>query len=161
MKIALVVQRYGLEVNGGAEFHCRLVAEHLSKYFKVEVLTTCAVDYTTWKNEYPAGIETLNGVRVRRFRVDYERDLLAFNKFSEKILGNSPTYEDEVKWMKMQGPYSTHLLNYIKNAKDDYTCFIFFYLSLLYYLLRPSTGERKSSTCSYGTRRTSDLFVDI
>ncbi|HII90617.1 MAG TPA: glycosyltransferase family 4 protein, partial [Methanosarcina sp.] len=73
MKIALVVQRYGLEVNGGAEFHCRLLAEHLSKYCKVEVLTTCAVDYITWRNEYPAGVETLNGVRVRRFRVDYER----------------------------------------------------------------------------------------
>ena len=143
MKIALVVQRYGLEVNGGAEFHCRLVAEHLSKYFKVEVLTTCAVDYTTWKNEYPAGIETLNGVRVRRFRVDYERDLLAFNKFSEKIFGDTHTYEDEIKWMKMQGPYSTHLLNYIKNAKDDYTCFIFFtYLYCTTFFGLPQVKEK-------------------
>jgi glycosyltransferase involved in cell wall biosynthesis len=126
LKIVFVVQRYGLEVNGGAEFHCRLVAEHMSKYFDVEVLTTCAIDYMTWKNEYPPGIENLNGVCVRRFPVDYERDIPKFSKFSEKIFGNIHTYEDEIEWMKLQGPYSTKLLNYIKNNKDNYTYFIFF-----------------------------------
>jgi len=126
LKIVFVVQRYGLEVNGGAEFHCRLVAEHMSKYFDVEVLTTCAIDYMTWKNEYPPGIENLNGVCVRRFPVDYERDVPKFSKFSEKIFGNIHTYEDEIEWMKLQGPYSTKLLNYIKNNKDNYTYFIFF-----------------------------------
>jgi glycosyltransferase involved in cell wall biosynthesis len=125
-KVAFVVQRYGLEVNGGAEFHCRLVAEHLSKYFDVEVLTTCAVNYGTWKNEYLEGTETLNGVLVRRFPVDYERDLLKFNKFSQKIFGSVHTYKDEIEWMKLQGPYSSKLLSYLKNNKDNYTCFIFF-----------------------------------
>jgi glycosyltransferase involved in cell wall biosynthesis len=126
LKIAFVVQRYGLEVNGGAEFHCRLVAEHLSKYFEVEVLTTCAVDFKTWKDVYSPGTETLNGVLVRRFPVDYERDLQKFNKFSERIFGDIHTYEDEIKWMKLQGPYSTKLLNYIRDHKDNYEYFIFF-----------------------------------
>jgi glycosyltransferase involved in cell wall biosynthesis len=126
LKIVFVVQRYGLEVNGGAEFHCRLVAEHLSKYFDVEVITTCAIDYMTWKNDYSPGVETLNGVSVRRFPVDYERDVPKFNKFSEKIFGNIHTYEDEIEWMKLQGPYSTELLNYIEENKDNYTYFIFF-----------------------------------
>lgn len=125
MKIAFVVQRYGLEVNGGAEFLCRLVAEHLSKHFEVDILTTCAIDYITWKNEYSPGVEILNGVCVRRFPVDYERNLQRFSKSAEKIFGNVHTYEDEIEWMKLQGPYSTKLLNYIKDNKDNYTFFIF------------------------------------
>ena len=31
MKLAFVVQRYGLEINGGAELHCRWIAEHMSQ----------------------------------------------------------------------------------------------------------------------------------
>ena len=74
MKIAFVVQRYGEEVNGGAELLCRQVAERLSKYFEVEVITTCAIDYVTWKDEYPSGQDVLNGVVINRFAVDTPRN---------------------------------------------------------------------------------------
>ena len=57
MKVAVVVQRYGAEINGGAELHARYVAEHLARHVEVEVLTTCARDYISWANEYPAGHE--------------------------------------------------------------------------------------------------------
>ena len=67
MKVAIVVQRYGADINGGAEQHARYVAEHLAKHVTVEVLTTCAREYTTWKNEYPEGVDRLRGVTVRRF----------------------------------------------------------------------------------------------
>ena len=54
MKVCFVVQRYGLEVNGGAEAYTREVAEHLCALpgYEVACLTTCAVNYQTWKNEY-------------------------------------------------------------------------------------------------------------
>jgi glycosyltransferase involved in cell wall biosynthesis len=143
LKIAFVIQRYGLEVNGGAEFLCRLVAEHLSKHFEIDILTTCAIDYITWKNEYSPGVEILNGVCIRRFPVDYKRDIKKFNKFSEKVLGNEHTYEDEIKWMELQGPYSTELLNYIKSNKDNYSYFIFVtYLYCSTFFGRPFVKEK-------------------
>ena len=125
MKVAFVVQRYGLEVNGGAELHCRWIAEHMSKYWDVEVLTTCAINYDTWKNEFKSGKDEINGVSIRRFSVDGERDK-RFNQFSEIVLKNNNRREIELKWMKMQGPYSTTLFNYLEEKKDYYDYFIFF-----------------------------------
>jgi hypothetical protein len=74
VKLAVVVQRYGQSINGGAELHARYVAEHLARHAEVQVLTTCATDYITWRNELRAGDEQVNGVPVRRFRVRHPRD---------------------------------------------------------------------------------------
>lgn len=126
MKIAFIVQRYGLDVNGGAELHCRQVAEHLSKYYNVEVLTTCAIDYMTWKNEYAPGTDIVNRITVHRFPVDTPRDVPTFNKFSDYIFGGPHTLDDEIKWMKLQGPYSSKMLAFIKEHKESYDYFIFF-----------------------------------
>ena len=73
MKVAVVVQRYGADINGGAELHARYIAERLARHAEVEVATTCAKDYVTWRNELPAGTEQVNGVTVRRFPVRRER----------------------------------------------------------------------------------------
>ncbi len=126
MKIAFVVQRYGLEVNGGAELLCRQIAEHLSKYFTIEIITTCAIDYVTWKNEYPEGISFLNNILLHRFPVDYPRDNQKFNQYSEKIFNQPHIKNDEIRWMKLQGPLSSELFNYIKEKENDYDLFIFF-----------------------------------
>jgi glycosyltransferase involved in cell wall biosynthesis len=126
MKIAFVVQRYGLEVNGGAELLCRTVAEHLSKYISIEIITTCAIDYVTWNNEYPAGSSVLNNVKIHRFPVDSPRDITKFNNFSDFIFKHDHTRKDELAWMKLQGPYSSELLKYIKENKNCYDLFVFF-----------------------------------
>ena len=73
VKLAVVVQRYGADINGGAELHARYIAERLSRHVQVEVVTTCAHDYVTWRNELPAGVSHVNGVQVRRFPVRHER----------------------------------------------------------------------------------------
>lgn len=125
-KIAFVVQRYGLEVNGGAELECRQFAEKLKDIFDVTILTTRAIDYFSWKNEYKLGEEFINGVRVKRFSVDEERNMqnfhetthLAFNKIKDCALGE--------KWMKEQGPFSSTLFNHIRDNQNDYSCFVFF-----------------------------------
>ena len=73
MKLAVVIQRYGQAINGGAELHARYIAEHLARHTDVEVVTTCATDYVTWRNELEAGVEDVNGVRVRRTRAGSTR----------------------------------------------------------------------------------------
>src|SRR5690606_1769076 len=66
-KVALIVQRYGLEVNGGAELHCRLLAEKLNDIYDVTILTSCALNYKDWANFYPAGETSVNNIQVLRF----------------------------------------------------------------------------------------------
>jgi len=83
-KIAIVVQRYGAEVNGGSETYARMIAEHLAPHFEVEVLTTCALDYVTWANHFPAGVSEENGVKLRRFEVDRERNMEKFININDK-----------------------------------------------------------------------------
>ncbi|PIE33192.1 hexosyltransferase [candidate division KSB3 bacterium] len=126
MRIAFVVQRYGADVLGGAESLCRWVAERMQKYCDVEVLTTCALDYLTWADHFPAGESSVNNVPVRRFPVDSPRDMKRFNVFARQLFANPQrTLPDELTWLKMQGPYSSSLLTYIKEHEAHYNLFIF------------------------------------
>ena len=126
LKLAFVVQRYGKEVAGGSEALCRQIAEQLLKYHEIEVLTTCAKDYISWRNEYTEGVEKINNVLVRRFKVDKERKIEEFNKFTQKIFNKSHSELDERKWIEDQGPYVPKMLSYIDTHKNDYDLFIFF-----------------------------------
>ena len=93
--LAIVVQRYGADIAGGSESLARSVAERLAAFYDVTVYTTCARDYVTWRNELPAGEETLNGVRVLRFKVEEERDLAAFNRFAEPLYARTASDAEE------------------------------------------------------------------
>lgn len=127
MKVAVVVQRYGADINGGAEQHARYVAEHLGKHVQVEVLTTCAHrDYISWKNELPAGKEMVNGIPVHRFPVAVERDPVEFAKWSAKVFTETHSLRDELAWLDAEGPTSPALIDHIKQHEADYDFFIFF-----------------------------------
>jgi glycosyltransferase involved in cell wall biosynthesis len=127
VKVAVVVQRYGADINGGAEQHARYVAEHLARHVQVEVLTTCAHrDYISWKNELPAGKQVVNGIPVHRFPVSVERDPIEFGKWSTKVFTQTHSYRDELAWLDAEGPTSPALVSHITAHEADYDFFIFF-----------------------------------
>jgi glycosyltransferase involved in cell wall biosynthesis len=153
-KIAIVVQRYGLEVNGGAELHARMIAEKLADRYDVTVLTSRALDYVTWKEHYAEGTTEVNGVKVIRFhnseRVQGDAPRYLDRKFRgrhipQKIhrwLGRPNwwlklvpsavvTDNDGEKWLTLQGPGMPDLKTYINSNAGTYHAFIFF--SAIYY----------------------------
>lgn len=126
-RIIIVVQRYGLEVNGGAELLARWVAEQLAAAGDdVHVLTTCAQDYVTWADVYPPGESDLNGVCVHRFPVDAPRDWSRHQKQTARIFQYPRTLFDELTWVREQGPYSSDLLQEIARRYRTTDAYIFF-----------------------------------
>jgi glycosyltransferase involved in cell wall biosynthesis len=120
VKLAIAVQRYGADINGGAELHARYIAERLARHMTVEVVTTCARDYVTWRNELPAGVEEVNGVTVRRFPVRHERNPREFGRQSERVFRRVHSIANELHWLRSEGPASPALVDYLAAAPADY-----------------------------------------
>lgn len=131
MKLAVVVQRYGTEINGGAELLARSLAERLARFADVQVLTTCAKDYITWRNELPAGPDTVNGIAVQRFPVARPRDPREFGYRSRWVFDERHSMRDELRWLDCGGPRSTALIRHIVRAQNDFDFFVF--VSFRYY----------------------------
>jgi glycosyltransferase involved in cell wall biosynthesis len=126
VKVAIVVQRYGQGINGGAERHARYVAEHLARHVEVEVLTTCASDYVTWRNELAPGIETVSDIPVRRFKVKHERDPVVFGNRSDRVFLQRHSLGDELDWLDAEGPTSPALVDYVAKHAAGYDYCLFF-----------------------------------
>ena len=120
MKLAIAVQRYGADINGGAELHARYIAERLSRHAQVEVVTTCARDYVSWRNELAAGVDQVNGVAVRRFPVRHERVPREFGRLSERVFTRRHSVADELAWLDSEGPASPAMIDYLAGAACDY-----------------------------------------
>ncbi|MDR1876753.1 MAG: glycosyltransferase family 4 protein [Flavobacteriaceae bacterium] len=152
-KLAIVVQRYGKEINGGAEQHARMLAEHLKDSYEIEILTSCAFEYVNWDNYYKEGLEVIDGINVRRFpskkkdskkagiltryfykTVKYrKRKINPFNFLYLIIKRKKYKYTEEKfqEWLKETGPYCEDLIIYLKQNKAQYKAIIFF--TYLYY----------------------------
>jgi len=123
--VVFVVPRYGSQVRGGAETHCRMVAERMSQWWDIQVLTTCATDYLTWRNDFPPGESEVNGVRVRRFPTAVQRDMNEFAALTNRLEGEDGSALER-DWMRMQGPDSPELISELKNLGDSADLIVFF-----------------------------------
>jgi len=125
VRILVVVQRYGADVVGGSEAHARTTARRLALRHEVEVVTTTALDYWTWANHYATGEETLDGIRVRRFGVAGGRHP-DFKDLEKHLLTEPHTLAEEQAWLRVQGPHSPDLLDFLHDHGRDYDA-VFFY----------------------------------
>nr|AAP58602.1 putative hexosyltransferase [uncultured Acidobacteriota bacterium] len=122
----MVVQRYGLDINGGAELHARYIAELLRTHAEVRVLTTCARDYVTWRNELPAGEEVVNGIPVERFEVSRERSVEEFGRLSTHVFEQEHSLNDELEWLDSEGPVSPRLLERLTRSSAEFDFVLLF-----------------------------------
>ena len=145
-KVAFVVIRYGQNMNGGAEQHCRMLAERLVTHYDVEILTTCVKDYVKGTNELPEGEEWIDDILVRRFPVapiqpelhkEYERNAKVSRRLRKHLyqlgllkfvasIHPKWTYNAEVehKYMQSHPLYSPTLVSYVQNYKGKYKAII-------------------------------------
>jgi glycosyltransferase involved in cell wall biosynthesis len=125
MRLACVVHRYGAEIAGGSEAHCRRVAEHLAADHDVTVLTTCAKDHVTWRNAYPAGESRVNGIRVVRFPVRRPRSLHRFAEISEIAFSGKASAGEQEQWFRENGPDAPGLLSHLSVRGEEYDRVLF------------------------------------
>jgi glycosyltransferase involved in cell wall biosynthesis len=126
MRLAFVIQRYGLEVSGGAELHCRWLAERLARRHTVEVFATRAVEYIEWRNSYPAGTRRVNGIPVHRFPVRRRRNIRRFSSLSNIVFYEPHTRAEEERWVRENGPYSPRLIRAVARAVHRFDLFLFY-----------------------------------
>jgi len=144
MKVAYVVPRYGPEVLGGAELGARMLAERLVAVqgWEVEVITTCALDYRTWADEYQPGTVVINGVEVHRLASRAGRDP-GFEELSRRVLHppEAACPEDQQRWVDMQGPLCPDVVERAAASDADV---VVFYPYLYYPTVRgvPAVGPR-------------------
>jgi glycosyltransferase involved in cell wall biosynthesis len=125
VNLCFVIQRYGLESPGGAETHCRWLATRLARRHRVEVVTTCARDYTDWSNHYPAGAGEVEGIKVTRFPVERPRSERLFALYSDIVFRDHHTPADEEEWVDQNGPFAPALVDALP-AMREVDLFLFY-----------------------------------
>ena len=122
MKIAAVVPRYGTEVIGGCETAVRELSEWLVKGtgVQVDVLTTNALDPTTWAEHFDAGTTVEAGVTVHRFPVTRGRSRHSDTRGGALLArAKSLTIAEQQEWLDLQGPTSPQLVDAVATTDAD------------------------------------------
>jgi len=125
VKLACVIHRFGADIAGGSESHCRAVALHLAQSHDVTVLTSCAHDHVTWENHYPEGESADGPLRVRRFPAVRRRDLARFRDISRKVFSGRGSDEDQEEWFRENGPVVPALLDELRAHGREYDRVLF------------------------------------
>lgn len=139
MHVAIVVQRFGKNIEGGAETHARLLAEQLVKTLRwqVTVFATSSQDAQTWQPISPSGTEvTAEGIFIHRFRVRQLRSPILFRLFDFLIawllkrrglqshVGRPGSWERY--WFRLHGPNCPDLVDSLRRTQELFDAVVCF-----------------------------------
>jgi len=136
MRIALVTPWFGPELIGGAERLAWDLSRALARAnVAVEVLTTCCRSFhDDWAaNYHRPGMRTIDGIAVRRFRVD-ARDRVAFSRANSALLSlrqdqlrrdRRPLPPEQTDAFLTDGIRSRALVQHLRTHGDAYDAFVF------------------------------------
>jgi glycosyltransferase involved in cell wall biosynthesis len=125
LKLLCVIHRFGADIAGGSEAHCRVVAQHMAARHDVTILTTCAKDHITWANHYPPGESRDGALRLLRMPVARPRDLHAFMDLSDRVFADRATPVEQEAWFRENGPDAPALLEHLRAHGADYDRVVF------------------------------------
>lgn len=131
LRLCCVVHRFGADIAGGSEGHCRAIAERLAVRHHVTILTTTARDHVSWRNEYPAGRSEYGGLQVHRFPVIRQRGIREFADLSERVFAGEAPPETQTEWFRHNGPEAPEILAHLRAHGHDYDLVLFW--SFRYY----------------------------
>jgi glycosyltransferase involved in cell wall biosynthesis len=139
LRVAIVVQRFGDEIIGGAEAHAKMVADRLYRAFAwdITVLTTTSKDYKTWGSAHPEGLSDDGLMRIMRFRPLIKRNRLLFGMYHRIVapllrrLPKLPLLAQifrplELLWYVLQGPFCPQIPAYLEAHAAEYSVVFFF-----------------------------------
>ena len=125
-KIGFVPARYGVGVVGGAETALRELAQGLAdRGWDVEVLTTCARDHFTWKNEVAPGESRDGNVVVRRWPAVVSTTRHERGRANAAIAAGQPLpLDQQLRWMNddMRAP---GIFDHLVDHAHEYRALVF------------------------------------
>jgi len=135
-RVAIVVQRCHESVVGGSEALAWQYAQLLSGTFEVDVLTSTALDYVSWKSALPIGVEARDGIRVHRFEPAFIREDYWYNLHTRMMTELQPhvahgaratrwreALQDE--YVRFQGPYCPELNTWLARHQQEFAAVLF------------------------------------
>lgn len=138
-RIAIVVQRFGEGITGGAELHAQRLVEVLHPHYAIDVLTSCARSHRTWQPQWEPGITEHATHRLLRF--DHPprdrsrsrrhmplgakwrrlwRDTLGRGQWPQAAMPTGRARADGLVYLRAQGPACDGLLAHLQAQAHAY-----------------------------------------
>jgi glycosyltransferase involved in cell wall biosynthesis len=124
-RVVLVCNRYGQGVAGGAEQVLSELGRGLQhRGWEVDVVASAARNHYTWENEFPLGESIEDGIRVLRFRAEYERRSRERQRIGDLIgAGAEVPVPDQYRWMNA-GVRVPGMYEYLVDHASDYRAIV-------------------------------------